>query len=403
MSLEHWLHAHPKVRDAIHWQGPGSAGRTYEQWSSAQRGELADAHAKAVNGQATGLTDPPPNLVHLAGNDYPTTVLSHDDAWRLYVTHVAQSLAVEIDKRVPWSLTGCSSKELAVLLDSRQFFTWDAGPGGYSIDDSISGVALPAAPDTSYGLIEEIRRTPEFQAEVEPVPQPGIPLQLSPRSILIAQLVGWCRDNMTHFGGDYHAKPMQATWQYRGMPPVARIISGTHNHELPSANFGHWTAGCYGTVGFLRAVLRTANVPVACTNMTGHAQPFFMTEGSYLSHGDDPYSGLAKRDTPTAEPPYPASLLLIGQAEHDAWFGAGVSDTDKYDNVGRRPTDLAIPYLPMYLLYRYCDDQAAGRSHAEGHVYNDLFRPIYTLSELNAAHLWSRMDEKLATLGGCPP
>jgi len=41
------------------------------------------------------------------------------------VAHVAQSLAEEIGKRAKWSLTGCSAKQLAVLLDSRQFFTWD--------------------------------------------------------------------------------------------------------------------------------------------------------------------------------------------------------------------------------------------------------------------------------------
>jgi hypothetical protein len=77
-----------------------------------------------------------------------------------------------------------------------------------------------------------------------------------------------------------------------------------------------------------------------------------------------------------------------------------VSDTDKYNNVGRRPVDLAIPYLPMDLLWTYRDDLAAGRSHAEGNVYNVLFKPIYTLADLNAAHLWKRMDEKIATIWG---
>ena len=402
MALEHWLDAHPKVRDAIRWQKPDGSGSTYEQWSAAQRGELADAYAKASKGHATGLADPPPNLVQVVGDDWPTTVLSHDDAWRLYVTHVAQSLAVEIDKRFAWSLTDCSSKELAVLLDSRQFFKWHAGHNGYSIEDSTTGLAVPAAPDTSYGLIEEIRATPEFQADVPPAPGLGTPLQLSPRAILIAELLGWCRDNMTHFAGLYRAGAMQATWQYSGMPPVARVISGTHNHQVSAPNFGNWTAGCYGTVGFLRAVLRTANVPVACVNQSGHNQPYFITERSYLSHGDDPYSGLVKRDTSTGEPPYAVGLLLIGHAEHDAWYGKDVPDEKKYNNVGRRPVDLAIPYLPLYLLYRYLDDQAAGLSHADGKVYNEIFKPVYTLSELNAAHLWKRMDEKIATVWGSP-
>ena len=404
MSHEHWLHEHPKVRAAIRWQKPDRSGSTYEQWSAAQQSDLAHAYAKAAKGDATGLVDPPPNLVQATGGDYPTTVLSRDDAWRLYVAHVAQSLAVEIGKQVEWSLTGCSAKQLAVLLDSRQFFTWDADHGGYGIDEDTSGQALPAAPDSSWGLIEEIRRIPELQAEVPPVSSPGIPLQLGPRSILIAQLLGWCRDNMLHFGGTSTARDMQATWQYRGWPPVARMISGTHNHEypVPSENFSHWTAGCHGTVGFLRAVLRTANVPVAYTYQVGHAQPFFMTERSYLSHGDDPYNGLVRRDEPSVDPPYPAGLLLIGQAEHDAWYGDDVPEKKKYNNVGRRPIELAIDYLPMPVLWAYCHDRAAGRSHADGEVYNEIFKPVYTLAELSAAHLWKRMDEKIAALGLCP-
>jgi hypothetical protein len=210
---------------------------------------------------------------------------------------------------------------------------------------------------------------------------------------------------MYHFAGGYTAREMKTTWQYRGMPPVARVISGTHNRDYstsPKQNFAHWTGGCHGTVGFLRAVLRTANIPVAYTNQAGHAQPFFMTERSYLTHGDDPYNALAKAESPETKPPYPASFLLISQAQHTAWFGAGVPDKTRSDNVGRRTVDLSIPYLPMYLLYAYCHDQAAGKSHAQGEVYKDIFKPLYKLSDLNAAHLWKRMDEKLAALGGCP-
>lgn len=405
MALEHWLHEHPKVRDAIRWQEPGGSVVTYGQWSVAQRVVLDNAYATAAKGHATGLPDPPANLVQVTGNDYPTTVLSHVDAWLLYVAHVAQSLAVETEKRVEWSLTGCTAKQLAVLLDSRQFFSWDAEHSGYSLDESIGGLALPAAPDTGWGLIEQVRQSPAFQAEARPVPDPGIPLELSPRSILIARLLGWCRDNMLHFEGAYTARETQTTWQYRGMPPVVRIISGTHNPDYSKAaskNFSHWTAGCRGTVGFLRAVLRTANVPVAYTTQAGHGQPFFMTEGSYLSHGDDPYNRLVTKEAPATEPPYPASFLLIGQTVHDEWFGAGVSDKQRKNNVGRRTVDLAIPYLPMDLLNTYCRDQAAGLSHSQGAVYKEIFKRLYKLSELNAAHLWKRMDEKLATLGGCP-
>ena len=92
------------------------------------------------------------------------------------MAHVAQSLAVEIGKRAKWSLTGCSAKQLAVLLDSRQFFTWDGDHLGYAIDESVSDLALPAAPDTSWALIEKIRRAlpePQLQPERPPVPCPA--------------------------------------------------------------------------------------------------------------------------------------------------------------------------------------------------------------------------------------
>lgn len=49
---------------------------------------------------------------------------------------------------------------------------------------------------------------------------------------------------------------MHNHWQYRGWPPVERIISGTND---PVLGVRHWTAGCRGTSGFLRLVLRTTN------------------------------------------------------------------------------------------------------------------------------------------------
>ena len=274
----------------------------------------------------------------------------------------------------------------------------------------MSGLALPAAPDTSWALIEKIRRAlPEPQLQPErppvPVPRPVISLQLTPRSTLIAQLLAWCRDNMFHSLGHYTTREVETTWQYRGLTPVERVISGTHNRDYtrsPSKNFAHWTGGCHGTVGFLRAVLRTANIPVAFTTQAGHAQPFFMTERCYLTHGDDPYNALARAEAPASVPPYPASYLLIGQVQHNKWFGPNVSDTTRKNNIGRRTVDLSIPYLPGNLLATCCDDQAAGRSHAQGQVYTEIFERLYKLSDLNAAHLWKRMDEKLAELGGCP-
>jgi hypothetical protein len=55
-------------------------------------------------------------------------------------------------------------------------------------------------------------------------------------------------------------------------------------------------------------------------------------------------------------PPIPTSRLLIDKATFDARFGTGVDDLNKGFNIGRRGLELAIDYLPNYLLSLYCFD-----------------------------------------------
>jgi hypothetical protein len=82
-------------------------------------------------------------------------------------------------------------------------------------------------------------------------------------------------------------------------------------------------------------------------------------------------------------------------------FGAGVSDAAKLANVGRRTRELAVTYLPNYLLRAYCHDQSVGAAHGAGQVF-DIFTLNYTVAELEAANLWTQMDAKIAGFGGCP-
>ena len=118
----------------------------------------------------------------------------------------------------------------------------------------------------------------------------------------------------------------------------------------------HWTAGCRGYPGFLRAVLRTLNIPIVHKHQCGHALPYFSADGLYLSHGDDPYHRYTRTD-----PPYSMFELLIDQSKFDSWFGSAVSDEDRCRNVGGGLAELTIQYLPTALLGDYCADQAAGR------------------------------------------
>jgi hypothetical protein len=312
----------------------------------------------------------------LADDQQVTTVLAPADAWAYFKASVAQSLAAEIGAQLLWSLQAYPADQLAELVDSREMFRWNASPAGYRID-STHGHIVPAPPARSY----------EFLGTAG--------LIASTRLDTLARVVDWCRGNLVHFTGGTTAANMQDQWQYRGYPPMTRVLGGTAQTSHPEFGVMHRTAGCWGTTGFLRALLRVINIPVKLVANAGHAQPWFVADSRYLSHGDDPYNQLTK-----ATPPIPAGEILIDQAKFATWFGSGVNATDKSNNIGRRMRELAITYLPNYLLHAYCSDLAAGKNHPVGQVF-DIFSRNYTVAQLEAENLWARMDAKIAGFGGC--
>ena len=374
-SVKQWLNNHHSVRQAVVWE-TSSGIEGYANWPQTRKDDLQKAFDKAWSGDSVHLTDPPPNVLHPGNDEAPVTALAHTDAVWLYLATVAQSLAVEIGNRVPWSLTGYSSANLAILFDSRQYYTWSASAGGYEIQDLQGGYVTPAPPHRmhkflkDHGLIGQHRRG------------------------TIVRTLQWCHDKMLHTVGDHTTKVSRHVWQYRGEAPVSRIIAGTKDSAHPAYGVRHWTEGCHGTAGFLRAVLRTVNIPVVHDHQAGHALPYFSTEHAHLSHGDDPYSGYT-----FADPPYSMSELLIDQSTFDAWFGPGVSEADRKKRVGKRVQQLAIEHLPPPMLQDYCYDKAAGSSRAHGQVRGNM--AAYTVAQLEAHHLWSKLKAKVAGLGGC--
>ena len=159
------------------------------------------------------------------------------------------------------------------------------------------------------------------------------------RATTIALLLDWARDNLTHFYGASSYQTMEQHWQYRGLPPITRVVSGTAS-SYPGATpaFAHWTAGCHGTTGFLRNVLRAANIPMQIIRVCGHSQAHFLTEGTYLDHAD----GLL--DSNFRATGRPASDLLIDDATYTAWFGTSqVNHDTNCANLDRRARELIGP------------------------------------------------------------
>ncbi|ABL64805.1 hypothetical protein [Chlorobium phaeobacteroides] len=374
-NIDTWLSSRPLIAGSIVWEDTTGA-HAWSSWSESQKAELRLAFTLAWNRNTIAVADVPLNQAVMGDEDQSATVLSQGDARAYFTASVAHSLVVEIQRQVGWSIEGYNTALLAQLFDSREMFRWNGSPAGYRIDH-MHGHLVPASPSFSYAFL-------------------GSNSLIAPARIdTIGRLVGWCRDNLVHFSGGTTAANMEDQWQYRGYPPLSRVINGTLQLSHPQFGMRHRTAGCWGTVGLFRTLLRVVNIPVKLVTNAGHAQPWFMADSRYLSHGDDPYNALTR-----STPPYAADELFIDQARFDAWFGAGVSNEKKEDNIGRRPRELAIVHLPNYLLHARCDDLHDSKSHSAGKVY-EIFSRDYTVAELEAQNLWMRMDAKIASFGGC--
>lgn len=296
-------------------------------------------------------------------------------AWEYFLAYVAQSLVVEIAGLAPWSLRSYPADQLKRLLTTTGLFEYLQNVNKYL----LSNGATPGDPVRIYQFLSS---------------NSFIGLN---RRETIGRLLNWCRSNMRHFLGGFDTAGAQAHWQYNGYPPVERVISGTTH---PQYGFAHWTAGCWGTSSFLKTVLRTVNIPVDHISADGHATPHFISENLYLSHGDDPYDGLL-----TTTPPIPLDELFIDQKTFADWFDWNLPPLTQQDNVGRRCVELALQHLTDWILKLRCNDLAQGvTNQAASSVYNDnslrLYK-FYTVSELQAMNLWSRLDAKLTARGGC--
>jgi hypothetical protein len=386
-SLDEWVRVRPNIAQAITWDF-GKGPQPYASWPDPFKARLRSAYARAWNNEPSGLVDPPPNQLARKDDEFPNTVLTLDHAFALHAALVGNSLAIEIGHRVPWSIADYAAPALAALFDASPWIRRKVADG-YEI--WLNGV--PAPPETSLAFLRAKK------------------LVDANRRATIVRLLEWCAFRMSHFAGNQSAGNFEAHWQYRGMPPVSRVIGGTRYDGSVASQKGsarYYTAGCWGTTATLAAVLRTVNIPVAQvfpqhmsphrgfeSRVERHSAPHFISEDLYLSHGDDPYNAQLR-----LQPSFDVAEILIDKAQYEAWFPPGVTPvTGTPRNVGRRVVELSARHLPIYTLNQHVQDMLAKSGRAAGKVYGG-FRPYYTVAELEAMRLWERLDAKVAQLGG---
>ncbi len=391
-----WVDATPEIRDAIIWREHGGA-RGFSAWTREERSQLAAAYDRLAAGGDAGLPEAPdvqftyyPGFDALPELQRPVmaVTLSPDDAWRTFLAYVAQSLLVETRRLVSWSVLRAGEEELRYLFHSDSLFLPVAGEK-YAIEGAdgsfIHGRVTPGDPGRTFSFLA---REGLLGAD---------------RRATIERLADWCRaflihetrgvlDTPTLLSDSGTRESNDVHWQYEGFAPVERMIAGTERRRESFGGVRHWTAGCWGTTGFLRAVLRTVNVSVALERRCRHAMPHFLRDAVFVSHGDDFYTGQARW-----EPPFPASAFLQPIELLERWYGAGGDCVW----VGRGVLEAIARYPPYELLRRHCDDLANGRVHAASTVYAVFSEREVPLADLEAGGLWTRIEAAIAALGGC--
>ena len=388
--FDKWLIENSKIASAIIWRSEGlkeesSNDKNYLSWSNSKKMELSNTFWKTLLNITSSLDEAPPCTVKLYENEKVfSTDLKPEDAWKYYLAYVSQCLTVEIDRLVHWSIFKYNEKQLELLLDSRTLFEYFESRDVYSIlrwHGTLfnHGSTTPGDPSRIYDFLDKEKLIGKTWWDS------------------IGHLLGWCRENLYHVKDGNTPENYKEHWQYEGYPPVERIISGTSHPEL---GFQHFTAGCWGTTGFLRTILRTINIPLVLEERCGHALPHFVYDTHhefYLSHGDDPYNKLYKATTLQFLP----LDLIIDRRKFDEWFDKNLPEETICNNVGRHAFELAVEYLPDEILEIYCDDLVNKRTYENGRIYNEIFKDHITLKELKAFGFWDRIRRRVEKLGGC--
>lgn len=205
------------------------------------------------------------------------TYYTEEDAWNIYLAHVAHALEVEVHKLVPWSLSGYTREELALLFDGRYLFAYSPSEGLYRFSSKFPGGRQRVTDWSPVVGYEFLRQHGMIGTQAETV----------------FRFTNWLRRNLVHS----HTGTPENWDGYTGYPPVDKILAPPEGHR-------HWTQGCAGTTSLYIAVLQAVNIPVVrgasrLATQGGpeqlHHRVEFPLLGIGLAHADDAHNELYRR------------------------------------------------------------------------------------------------------------
>jgi len=402
--LRCWLDQNPLVALSLIWQevDPVTGDVTlqsYPSWPEYRKADLDWAFYVFYTGIEGELKDNMPSAPDPPFNMIPpdalnvATGLNSQQAWVLYTATVGHSLALEIGGFVPWSVKDYSFDDLMTIFSGTRMFK--AGEWTYNVPDNGGHSSATFIGHWIYGVTHAIP-TNTFRFFVDN------DIIRSTHYYTIARFLQWGRIEMAHYGTFSGEDPtpmehMYIFWQYYGAPPVVRILEGTP--RLWDGHVMHWAKGCSGVSYFLASALRNLNIPAYrlydADLLGGHSVPVFPSIGCTLSHGDDVYA--MRMNFPTMDPSYiPPQEILLPMETFNEWF---YHQTHRH-NVGRQVYEVALEYLPNFLMDKYCEDQTS-IFHPCLLSVADTFSHIYTCQELEDMGLWERLEAKNQKLNYC--
>ncbi|MCC7536905.1 MAG: hypothetical protein IT379_11860 [Deltaproteobacteria bacterium] len=350
----------------------------FRDWSTRERQDLVDAIIGIYEGRPSDLPGPPPVLDK-------SLRIAYEDGWRIYISHVAQSLWADVEGGLGWNLGSMPSEQRQVLFDSRDIVGFCGRVRGTcTLDGNIVGYITPWSPRIAY----------EFLASL------GL-IRGTHRDTILA-LTDWMRGHLVHASGSQGAN--ESNWEYPGHPPIDRIL---YPHDYPRDGVlfprPHLTQGCWGTTGLYAALLRTVNIPVTNSdaNLPGgnHRRPLFPSVGLTMVHGDDPYFLYVRPSTGSLPPLAIASAsLLYTFTEYETRFEHPVldcaddgsrcnTDTEQRDYNSRRDKlQLAYDFRTDALAMIYIDSGSAAlddvlRGLPAGDEVVEYAQPFFTLAQ----------------------
>lgn len=308
--------------------------------------------------------------------------ISACDAKKIYLAHVSQSLWIEANAKVPWKVAGAGAVILEHLFDMRRLLLFTPGKG-HSFDQLVMGSVTQWSPSIAFDFLDD-------QSMIK-----------SDAWKTIQALAEWVRANLVHvtsFASDPDGGPFPTQadqWQhiygYRWLPLVDKML-------FPLPGRKHTTQGCWGTSGFLAAMLRTINIPVrhgrSNFSGTGHSRAEFFTVSRNFAHSDDPYNQWVLPGHNNV----PIHRIFLDNAQLEALIDAPPPDAASL-NHRKLLANLAVEFKTDTLLRERCFDISHGLTGHDMHVWKDLHE-FHSDAEINT--IVAQCNAAIAAIpGGC--